>query len=805
MFQNYFKIAWRNLWKHKTDSFINVFGLCLAFTSALLLLLSVAFEFSYDKFNTNAPNIYHTYFQTQTPGGDSRFSNAMPTPLGPVLKQNFPDIKYATRLANGGTWLQYKDKKIEIGITYTDADFFKMFSFPLTSGNTTKPFESTTSMVVNERSAKAVFGEENPIGKTVQIQVDDHWEARTVTALIKDFPDNSTFQYDFIMPFESQSFYKLVENEWNSNYLDLFVQLNPSVSGAQFESKLKPFMQQQYAETIKNMKRDGAVPANDGSYIKLLMQPLLDMHTNTEIAGGQSIAKFYLYMLMTIALLIIAIACINFINLSIGKSFTRSKEIGLRKTLGAMKNQVAMQFWAEAFLVCLVALIVSLIAAYYLVPSFKQLFALNVQQSILKELKVWLAIVGGFLFITLLAGGYPAWQMARLNVIKVLKGRATVGGSNRLRNALISFQFVISVLLIACTLITWQQMNYLRTRPLGYNTQQVISIPITGEIGKVQALNLMRDKLNNSPMVESITGLYDNLGMGTDNSSRTSIRGFDYKNRELRSTWIGTSYDVVKTLGLKLVAGRDFSPEFLTDSSAVLVNEAMAKQIGEKEIIGVKLPIDSAKPLTIIGVVQDYNYKSLKKKIEPLTLVLDYNFEPNYILVRVKGDRLKESMELMKSTWASVSPGGEFKGSFLDENVNRQYRREEKLMQMFSIGASIAIVLSCLGLLAMVILIISQRTKEIGIRKVLGASVLSIVNLISKEFLIMIFIAACIATPIAWYFMNKWLQGFAYQIKIQWFVFVAAGLLTALIAFVTIGWQAVKAALANPVMSIKSE
>lgn len=805
MFKNYFKIAFRNLWKRKTDSFINVIGLCIAFTSALLLLLSVAYEFSYDKFNKNAKDLYHTYFQTQSPSGDTRLSNAMPIPLMGALKQNFPDIKYATRMASGGSWFRYNEKKIEKGITYADADFFKMFSFPIVSGNSSKPFEGTNSIVISENAAKAIFGTENPVGKSVQVQVEDHWDAFTVTAVVQDFPSNSSIKYDIIMPFEAQSYYKQLENEWDSNFLDLFVQLNTAISGVQFEKKIQPFINKQYEETIKNMKRDGAVPAKDGSYIRLSMQPLLEMHTNTEIAGGDSIGLFYLYMLMTIAILIIAIACINFINLSIGKSFTRSKEIGLRKTLGALKNQVAMQFWAEAFLVCFIAFLISIVATYYLVPPFKQLFALNIQQSILKDASVWLYILIGFVIVTLLAGGYPAWQMAKLNVINVLKGKTNVGGSNRLRNALISFQFVISVLLISCTLITWQQMNYLRAKPLGYDTHQVISIPIAGDIDKTQALNLMRDKLAGSALIESVTGLYDNLGSGKDQSSRTSIRGFDYKNRELRSTWIGTSYDVVKTLDLKLIAGRDFSRDFATDSAAVVINEAMAKQIGEKDVIGVKLPVDSARPVTVIGVVQDYNYKSLKKKIEPLTLVLDGNFEVNYILVKVKGGQLKESMEFVKNTWAKVSPDSEFQGSFLDENVDRQYRREEKLMQMFSIGASIAIVLSCMGLLAMVILIISQRTKEIGIRKVLGASVGGIVKLIAKDFLLLVLIAACIATPIAWYFMNKWLQSFAYRINISWMVFVVAGVVTALVAFITIGWQAIKAALANPVKSIKSE
>jgi ABC-type antimicrobial peptide transport system permease subunit len=330
-------------------------------------------------------------------------------------------------------------------------------------------------------------------------------------------------------------------------------------------------------------------------------------------------------------------------------------------------------------------------------------------------------------------------------------------------------------------------------------------VPVKGDIDPTQALQLMRNKLSSSSLVESVSGIYDNLGKGTDNSSRTSIMGFDYKNREIKSNWIGVSYDFVKTLDLKMADGRDFSTAFATDSSAVLINEEMAKEIGEKQIVGLKLPVDSTKPLTVIGVVKNFNFKSLKKKIDPLTLVLDKNFSINYILVKVVPNNLQASMGAVKAAWKSISGIGDFQGSFLDENVNRQYKREEKLMQIFTTGAIIAIALSCMGLLAMVILIISQRTKEIGIRKVLGASVSTIVMLVAKDFLLLVSIATIIASPIAWYAMNKWLESFAYRISIGWYIFLASGILALLIALITISIQAIKAAMANPMKSLRTE
>ncbi len=315
----------------------------------------------------------------------------------------------------------------------------------------------------------------------------------------------------------------------------------------------------------------------------------------------------------------------------------------------------------------------------------------------------------------------------------------------------------------------------------------------------------MRDKLSSSPYVESISGIYDNLGKGRDNTGRTSVTGFDYKNREIKSDWMGVSYDFVKTLDLQLIDGRDFSTAYATDSNNVLVNEAMAKEIGEKRTVGVKLPVDTAKPLTVIGVLKDFNFKSLRQEIAPLTLVLDKHFSINYILIKVKKDHLDASMNSIRDTWKIVAPDADFQGSFLDENVNRQYKRETQLMQIFTIGAIIAIALSCMGLLAMVILIVSRRTREIGIRKVLGASVPSLVSLFSMDFIVLVVIATIIATPLAWYMMHRWLQSFAYRIEIGWTIFLYAGLTAAMVAMLTVGMQSIRAAMANPVKNLRSE
>jgi putative ABC transport system permease protein len=806
MIKNYFKTAWRNLLKHKIDGSINIIGLSIAFTSALLLLLSVAYEFSYDRFNIHEKDIYHIYFQTQRQQG-VEINSAMPAPLSPALIANFTDVKYAIRTMDNGTTIRYKNKTIDQNLKFTDEYFFSMFSFSIISGNQMAPLHDLNDIVLRKGTALSIFGRENPIGKTVELKWGNAWKPFTVSAVTEDFPNNSSIGYDAVVRFETVDFYSRTSAKWDSRFHDVFIQLDDKVSQKTFEAKLPSFVNRYLTEDIKRLKRDGIPPAKDGSMIKLSLQPLADLHTNTEIGGntGDPINKSYLYLLTAIGILILAIACVNFVNLSIGRSFLRTKEIGLRKTMGALRGQVAFQFWGEAFLVCSFAFLLSCILTYFLLPGYRLIFAMNIKRTMLESPAVWSFLFLGFLVITGIAGGYPALLMAKFKIVEVLKGKIGASRSNRLRNVLISFQFVTTVLLISCTLISWQQLHFLRTKPLGYNISQVISVPISGKMDPNQELHLMRDQLSKIPSVESVSGIYDNLGRGVDGSSRESAMTFDYKNREIKSTWMGISYDFIKTLDLKLASGRDFSRDLLTDSSAVLLNEEMASEIGEKNILGTMLPVDSAKPLKVIGVLKNFNYKTLHRKIDPLTLVLDKNFNINYILIKVKPGNLQQSMQSIKSVWKGIVPQGEFQGSFLDENVNRQYKREEKLMQIFSSGAVIAVFLSCMGLLAMVILVIGQRVREIGIRKVLGASVQGIVILLAKDFIGLVAIAILIASPIAWYLMDNWLQGFAYRISINWFVFAVAGVMSLGIAFLTIALRAAKAALSNPVHALRSE
>lgn len=806
MLKNYIKIAWRNLLKHKGDAAINIVGLCVAFTAALLIFLSVFFEFSFDDFHKNKDRIYHTLLSISQKDNPVR-STASPIPFLPTLKEEFPEVEKYARYQLQTGHVRYGDKKLGLNLRLTDPDFFSMFSFPFVSGNAETALSKQSNLVLTETSAKSLFGNETAVGKTVEMQVEGEWRPFEVVAVTEDVPDNSSLRYDMVARFENAGYYRQAQNDWSNWNNGGYVQLKKGVSPQQLTAKLAPLFNNHFTTDIEMLKQGGSKPFADGSYIQMGLLPLTELHTTSDLqVDGNGIPKGYLYLLLAIGTLILLIACINFINLSIGRSFTRSHEIGLRKTLGAKRGQVVIQLWTEAVILCILAIVVSTALTYALLPSYKQLFGLGINKQILLQPSTWIYIVAGFLFVTMVAGGYPAWLIARVNIISIFKGKFSIRRSQGLRNSLIVVQFIIAVLLMICTFVTWQQVNYLRNKPLGYNRSQVISIPIEGEEDPNKVLDRFRQQVSGYPNVESVTGIYNNLGRGTDGSSRSSVISFGYKEKTIKTNWMGVSYGFVNTLDLKLVAGRDFNRELASDSNALVINEAMARQLGEKDVIGLQLPVhDSPTPMTVIGVVKDFNFESLHKKIMPVSFTIEKDFGVHYALVKVAAQNLPGSMETLKKVWKEAAPGTEFRGSFLDENIDRQYKKEEKMGQIFISGAIIAIVLSCMGLLAMVLLVVTQRVKEIGIRKVLGANVSGIVLLISKDFLWLVGIAFVVAAPLAWWGMSKWLQQYAYRIDLQWWYFALAAFLAFAIAFITISAQALRAALANPVKSLKTE
>ncbi len=806
MLKNNLKIAWRNLLKGKVFNLINITGLSVAVACCVLLFLTVVYEFSYDKFHKNLPDIYQVYLTQNRAKGVER-GTAMPEPLTPALKAEYPDVQYISRWGNGHAEVSYKAKKMMQSVSFVDEDFLRIFTFPLEKGSVKTALHDLRSIVITAEVAKAIFGIENPVGKTVELNLYNQNQSFVVGGVAEDFPDNSSIGFAVLMRFENYFNYQQNLDKWDVGNHVTYVKLNEGTDRALFEKRLVPFAKNHFKEDISNIKRDGAAPDANGNVFTVNLTPFADNHFSNDLSGleGSTVSKIYILSLLAIGFFILLIACINFINLNIARAFNRAREVGVRKTLGAGKWQLLVQFWVETALVCLIAFGFGLLISSLILPLFAQNFKSHIHLKMLLQPGLLLASFSTFFLITLIAGFYPAWLMLRYKTVLVLKGTVNTTKPGQVRNLLLVIQFALSTLLIICTLVTWQQMQYMQNRPLGYNRSEVISIPL-GNLSGTNALNILRQKLQGSSEVESITGSGNNLGMGEDGSSSTHIVGFNFKGHEVQSNWQNVDYDYLKTLGIKLLQGRDFSRDFATDTNSVVINEQMAKQIGVKNPVGTYLPVhDDQPPVQIIGVMHDYNFHSLHEKVEALSLSLEHKNHLEYVFVRIKPVGLNASFNHLKLQWHQVFPNTEFNGSWLNENTERQYRSEKRLSNIFIGSAVIAILISCIGLLAMAMIVMVQRTKEIGIRKVLGSSISGIMLLVSKDFIKLVLLASVLAFPVAWWVMHNWLQSFAYRIEISWWIFALATLIALVIALVTVSFQAVKAALANPVKSLRSE
>jgi putative ABC transport system permease protein len=806
MFRNYIKIAFRNIWKSKGYAFINIVGLSVAFSISVFLFLTAYFALSFDNFHADKDRIYQVYFASNDPEKASK-AGSMPFPITPALKAEFPEIEEIARVVNGSNVLEYKGKYFDKNIKFTDPGFLKIFSFPLLKGSREAALQDLSSIIITEHMAKAVFGSEDPMGKQVQIGLDADKKQYVVTGVLADFPENSSLKFDAFVRSENAGGYQSQKDQWDAHSHSVFVKLKPSTDQLAFEKRLKPFTKKYFSESITSLKRQGAVPDERGDIFAIRLQNLEKLHFDTALAGGGGAPIALVYALMGIGFFILLIACINFINLNVARSFIRAREVGVRKSLGALKNQLFLQIWGEAGVICFLGFLSGIVLAILLLPTFNATFQGKLSLDYMLEPDKLALLVGLFLLVTTIAGGYPAWQMSKFNAVEVLKGKVSLKKPGLLRNSLIIAQFTLSSLLICCTIIAVQQVDHLRKEPLGFQKEQVISIPVGSKVNSQQVLQRLRGKLEGDPQILGITGSGVNLGMGLDRSSSRSVVGFTYKEKEISADWLHIDYDYLKTLNIKLLSGREFSPAYQSDTlDRVIITESMAKMIGEKEPVGKYFQTDTAGvKYQIIGLIPDFNLYSSKNGKKPITMYLSRSQSLSYIFVRVTPQSLAVSMDKLKRVWKEIAPESEFIGSYVDENTNAWYREEERLSQVFSLASGVAIVLSCLGLFAVALIVMEQRTKEIGVRKVLGASISNLVFVLSKDFVKLVLIAIVISTPLAWFAMQKWLDNYPYRIEISPMVFISVGLAAVLIAVVTVSFQSIKAALMNPVKSLKSE
>ncbi|SDE14651.1 ABC-type transport system, involved in lipoprotein release, permease component [Niabella drilacis] len=797
----------RALRKNKLATVINGVGLTVAFACAILLMLRVYHEFSFDSVYPAAERTYKVYRSGNAPQGETRRAR-FPLPVTEAIKKEYAGVEKAALISDGaGTGIRYQDKTVNQEIKLVDADFLDVFSFPVLRGNRQSALTTTNNVVLTRRAAQSVFGIEDPVGKPVEVHINGKWIRLIVAAVLADLPQNTSIRFDVLARTELQPGYAEAKDRWDQTSSDLYIKLKASVTKEDFERAARSLVQKYYAEDLRFMKKEGYKPYPDGDYMRLHLLPVSELHFDLQVGAGDALNKSFLYVLLLVSCCILLIAGFNFVNLNIGVSFTRTKEIGIRKCLGAQKKQVWLQVWSESLFIISLSALMGTGLALLLIPPFNQLFGASVNGALLRQPVVIIVLVLLVLLMAFLASGYPSAIMARLKVTEVLKGKLHLKKNSVLRNALIVLQFVMAVILICATLVIYRQFQYLRKAPLGYDTDALISIPVNQTEADKNTVSKMRMLLASQPSVLSVSGSSINLGIGADGGTNKWTQGFEYNGRSLRTNILLADYDIIKTLGITLREGRDFLSQYASDTANnVIITQSMLAQLGIKDPVGRSIIADSSeRPWTVIGVIPDFQLYSMYNKNEPLTIKMDPEEPVSYLLVRVITKNPSATMDMIRDAYRKIDPRSDFNGSYVTENVYRWYASEERLAKMFTAAAGVAILLSCMGLFGMAFIVVGQRTKEIGVRKVLGASVGNIATLVSKEFIKPVGIAILIALPIALWVLNKWLQHFTYRVSLTWWVFAAAGLLAVLIAVITVSVQAVRAAIVNPVKSLRTE
>ncbi|MDB5144320.1 MAG: macB 22 [Mucilaginibacter sp.] len=790
MIRNYFKTAWRNLWKNKAFSVINILGLALGLACSLLIFLWVQDETQMDAFHANGKQIYviihRAYFDHKSAAGYST-----PGVLAEELKKEIPEVINATQFSwNQDHTFQVRDKILKVNGTYASPDYFKMFSFHLLQGKPASALNSPTSLAISKKMADNFFGSpERAIGKTIKYENQKNF---TVTAVFDDQPKNSSLQYEFIVNWYTFLDENSWAKDWGNNGPMAFFQIRKDASPALVDKKLTHFL-----DNLDKGQQKGKF------YSELGMQPFLERYlhdhfTGDKVDGGRI---GYVHLFSVIAIFILLIACINFMNLTTARSLKRAREIGVRKVVGAMRPTLIRQFLGESLLLTSIAVLFSLILMALLLPVFNQITGKQISLPF-DQPAFWLELLGLTLITGIVAGSYPALFLSSFKPVKVLKGAVKMtSGVVIFRKGLVVFQFVLSVVLIISTIIITRQVNYVENQNLGYDRENLIYIPLEGDLaGKY---DLFKNELLKMDGIQEVTRTTD-----VPTNIQNSTGGVDWDGKDpninIQFTQASVGYNFVRTLKLKLLQGRDFSKDFGTDSAGYLVNEAALKRIGYKDPVGKRLTFWGKKG-TIIGVLKDYHIASLQQAIVPLILRLSEKESWGNALIRTKPGQTKLALASMEKLCKQLNPNFQFSYYFSDEQYQKLYNNEQVVSKLSNVFASLAIIISCLGLLGLAMFTAEQRVKEIGIRKVLGAGLGSLFSLLSSEFLILVGIALLIASPLAWYGMNKWLQNYAYHTSVEWWFFALAAIIALLITVVTISFQTIKAALVNPVKSLRSE
>lgn len=806
MIKHYIKIAFRNLAQQKVLSGINIFGLSVGIACFSLFLLYTVHEFSYDRFHVNAGRIYRIVEWWQggkrEPGG---YAWAY-TPVAPAMKRDFPDVENTVRLKGSDCFVKADNKVFHTSITFADTAFFKVFTFPLVYGNTQTALQLPNQVVITREKALQYFGTTNVVGKTLELKTDTAFEPFTISGVAEDIPANSSVRFNLLVSFEHISNDPMVQQSNRDWYMTIGMQayltLKPGSRLASEPNRLNLFRRKYYPDEFKPKK--GPNKKEEEAQVSFRLQPIRDIHLNPAIEGGNDPGN--IWILITIAGAVLLIACINFTTLAIGRSAGRAKEIGVRKVMGSQRKQLIGQFLAESLLLSVCSAVTGLLLASLLLPLFNKLADRELTFSLSRFPELAWLLIGLTLLVALLAGSYPALVLSSFKPIEVLKQKFRIGGSNLFTRSLVTLQFVLSIGLIISTIIMLQQLAYMRHKNIGLNKENLVMIN-TGHIDK-KIYPLYKQAIRNQSGILAVTASEMGLGAGEGQMGA----GFrDYKGDLQGVIQYPGDYNYLSAMGMTLIAGRHFNPAIASDSTnAVIVNEALVQTIlgtTPEKAIGTQLR--NAKgdqgTKTIIGVTRNFNFEDLSRTVRPQLFYRPAVLEPLRIFVRLQPGNPGSKLALLNHAWKELAPDAPFEYSFVDEKFDNFYKNETRWSSIAGWAGGISIFLACLGLFGLAALAAVNRTKEIGIRKVLGATITQVVGLLSKDFVKLIMAALVIATPLAWYIMHHWLQGYAWRIHITWWVFALTGGFAILVAVTTVSVQAIKAAMANPVKALRNE
>jgi len=791
MLRNYFNVALRNLLRNKSASLIKIISLSVGMICFAVISLFIAHELSYDRFHENPEKVFRVVKDFVNDDGSRIPDATTPPAFGPAIQKDLPEVAYTTRLfPNWGRkyLIQYDDNRsYEEGVVRIDSSFFDVFSFPFVKGEKKTSTANPNFIILTESTAKRIFGNEDPMGKALKLDIVQVSTDFLVTGIVKDVPENSHFTFDFLIslrtfddPFDDVP----LNTNWGFYNFYTYVRLHPKSDAQAFQSKLQGVFKKY----------------NPDNKTECYAQPLTDIHLKSKLKWELSVNGDYSYIriLAIIALFTIILAVINYINLVTAQSARRAKEVGIRKASGAVRSSLVKQFLFESLIMSIIATIVSIAVVESILPQLKNLLNSTLSFFDAESMNVLWMLIGVGLVTGLLSGLYPALYLSSFEPIKVLRGAVTGfgGGDTFLRKGLVTFQFIISTVLIIGTLVISSQIDLVRNKNLGFSKENIMIIQNARGLQNRQSL---LTEIRKSSGVKN-AGAADGILGGLNWTTVAQAKG---QEKSLLLNLLSTDFDFLDVMGVNFREGRNFSRDTQADSSAIILNETAVKQLGIKDVIGSQV-MAGGDPYTVVGVIDDFHFSSFHDPIKPFGFFLN---EPSVgkLFVKIEGENTIESIAEIQKIWTTLVPERPFEFTFQDEQVSKLYASEVKFQKLFSNFTFIAILIACLGLFGLSAYTAQQRTKEIGIRKILGASVLGVTKLLSKEFLKLVLVAIAVSIPIAWYTMSEWLQNFAYHVELRAWMFVLSGLVAALIAMVTVSFQSIKAALTNPVNSLRNE